>query len=153
MLRRSTATCTRSNIARRAQPRPRARRCCSRRGSPRDGGVDALVPVPLHAQRLRERGYNQATEIARALGRLLGCRVCCAAFVRRALGHAADACQMAAARRATSRARSRSFATRGRRIAIVDDVITTGATVNALAAALLAAGAVEVHAWAVARTL
>jgi predicted amidophosphoribosyltransferase len=39
------------------------------------------------------------------------------------------------------------------RLAIIDDVITTGATVNALAAALAAAGAVQLHAWAVARTL
>jgi ComF family protein len=114
--------------------------------------VDALLPMPLHARRLRERGYNQATEIARAIARTL----------RRPLLHGPHRLR-ASPTQTSLDARERyansagAFAVpgrlTGRRIAIVDDVITTGATVNALAEALLAAGADRVDAWAVARTL
>lgn len=114
--------------------------------------VDALVAVPLHRSRLVERGYNQALELARHLGRELALPALTRGIVRRA----ADASQTkrgALARRSSVehafRAR-RSLA--GLRIAIVDDVITTGATVNALAATLRAAGAASCVAFAVART-
>jgi ComF family protein len=114
--------------------------------------VDALVPVPLHPRRLRERGYNQSLEIARTLGRAHALPVLLAGIERRG-AQAPQTGQAAAARlRSVSAAFAvtRSFA--GSRVAIVDDVITTGATVNALAAELLAAGAARVVAWAVART-
>lgn len=115
-------------------------------------GIDALVPVPLHPSRLRRRGYNQATEIARAVGRELKLPVVLAGVQRTRAGPAQSG--RTAAERRTSIAAS--FAARGlprgATLAIVDDVITTGATVNALAAALLDVGAAEVHAWAVART-
>jgi len=121
----------------------------SRREQP---AVDALVPVPLHPRRLRERGYNQATEIARTVGYELGLPVL-VGRVRRLREAAQQAGQSAGRRRANVAA---AFAARrdlcGRAVAIVDDVITTGATVNALAAALLAAGARSCEAWAVART-
>jgi ComF family protein len=114
--------------------------------------LDGLVPVPLHRARLRERGYNQAREIARTLGRELELPLVERGIVRRRAGEA-QARQGAAQRRAGI---ARAFAvTRncsGRRLAIVDDVITTGATVNALAAELLAAGARVCVAVAVART-
>ena len=114
--------------------------------------VDALVPVPLHPLRLRERGFNQAAEIARTLGRALELPVVLAR-VRRRGAQVAQAGRGAAERLenvAHAFAVERSFA--GTRLAIVDDVLTTGATVNALAAALLAAGAVRCDVWAVART-
>lgn len=116
-------------------------------------GADILVPVPLHPRRLRERGYNQATEIARALAAGTGLQVAVGG-VRRAHGATAQSSLGARARRANvARAFEveRSFS--GRRVAIVDDVVTTGATINALAAALLAAGAESVEALAVARTV
>lgn len=114
--------------------------------------AEALVPVPLHPHRLRERGYNQATEIARTLGEELSLPVLVRGVHRlREAGQQAG--QTAGRRRANVAA---AFAARrglrGRAIAIVDDVITTGATVNALAAALLAAGARSCEAWAIART-
>jgi ComF family protein len=114
--------------------------------------VDALVPVPLHSRRLRERGFNQATEIARTLGRALERPVLLASIFR----HGAQVTQAGhgAAERlenvATAFSVERDLA--GVRIAIVDDVVTTGATVNALAAALRGAGAARCDAWAVART-
>jgi ComF family protein len=114
--------------------------------------IDALVPVPLHPARLRERGYNQAIEIARPIARRLGVPLLLRGIARPQPGVSQTA-QGAAARRAsvtTAFAVSRSLA--GLRIAIVDDVVTTGATVNALAAALYAAGAASCIAIAAART-
>jgi ComF family protein len=114
--------------------------------------VDALVPVPLHPRRLRERGFNQAAEIARTLGSLLERPVVLARVHRR--GAQVAQTGRGAAQRLENVAHAfavgRAFA--GARLAIVDDVLTTGATVNALAGALLAAGAARCHVWAVART-
>lgn len=114
--------------------------------------VDVLVAVPLHPTRLRERGYNQAIEIARPLCRALDMPVLLRGIERR---HASpsqtggSAVQRRASVAAAFRV-ARNLA--GLRVAIVDDVITTGATVNALAAALLAAGAARCIAIAAART-
>lgn len=114
--------------------------------------VDALVAVPLHPRRLRERGYNQAAEIARALGHALSRPVLLAGIERR--GPPVAQTGRAAAERQLNVAGVFAVArnVENLRIAIVDDVITTGATVNALAAPLLAAGATSCVAWAVART-
>jgi ComF family protein len=120
--------------------------------APENARIDALVPVPLAPRRLRERGYNQAFEIARTVGAALGVPVRTRGVARRADGPTQIG-RNAAARHAGVRgafAVTRSFA--GLHVAIVDDVITTGATVNALARALEAAGAARVDAWAVART-
>jgi ComF family protein len=114
--------------------------------------VDALVAVPLHRRRLRERGYNQAQEIARTLGRELDLPCLGRGIARRAA--APTQTGQTARQRHASAAGAFSVARDlgGRRIAIVDDVITTGATINALAAALVAAGAERCVAVAVART-
>ena len=116
------------------------------------GSVDALVPVPLHRIRLRERGYNQARELARTLSRELGLPVLERGITRCAPG-ASQTGQTARERRASM---TRTFLVgrelAGQRIAIVDDVVTTGATVNALAAELREAGAVRCVVFAVART-
>jgi ComF family protein len=120
------------------------------RASARD--IDALVPVPLHARRLRERGFNQATEIARTLGRVLE-RPVLLAGVRRRGAQTAQTGRGAAERRENVAAAfivERDLC--GARLAIVDDVLTTGATVNALAVALLRAGAARCDVWAIART-
>jgi ComF family protein len=114
--------------------------------------VDALVPVPLHRTRLRERGYNQARELARTLSRELRLPVLERGIERheRALSQTG---QNARERRATM---AHAFRVKrdlaGLRVAIVDDVVTTSATVNALAAELRAAGATRCVVFAVART-
>jgi len=114
--------------------------------------VDALVAVPLHGSRLYERGYNQAQEIARTLARALHVPALVQGIERRGAAPA-QAGQGALERRVHV---ARAFRVRrdlaGRCIGIVDDVVTTGATVNALAVELKAAGAASCVAFAVART-
>jgi ComF family protein len=107
----------------------------------------ALVPMPLHPRRLRERGFNQATEIARRLpGRILIDRV------RRVR---ATPPQSRLDRRERQGNVRRAFARTGRplppAVTLVDDVVTTGASLFALADVLRAGGVHEVHAIAVCR--
>lgn len=111
-----------------------------------------LIPVPLHPRRQRERGYNQALEIARIVGRELKIPV------------AADRCIRATAtppqtgldERERRRNIRGAFAARGDLtgvdLAIIDDVVTTGSTVSELSRILNAAGAQRIEVWAVART-
>jgi ComF family protein len=114
--------------------------------------VDALVPVPLHPRRLRDRGYNQATEIARVLGRELGLPLLLGGVRRRT--DATPQAGLAADERVRNVAAAFAVecSVAGLSVALVDDVVTTGATVNALARALLDGGATRCEAWAVART-
>lgn len=116
--------------------------------------ADALVPVPLHAERLAERGFNQAEDLARRLGRRWGLPVCASGLARsRDTGHQARLSR--AARRGNV---AGAFVWAGqapppRRALLVDDVLTTGATLAACAEALRAAGSREVRAVALARSL
>lgn len=113
---------------------------------------DCLVPLPLARLRQRERGFNQAGEIARHLARSLGLPVWQAlARTRDTAPQAALPWHARAANVQGAFTATRSLA--GLRLAIVDDVMTTGATLDAAARAALAAGAVEVEAWVGARTL
>lgn len=114
--------------------------------------VDALVAVPLHRSRLVERGYNQALELARHLGQELALPVLTRGLVRQS-ANASQTTRGALARRSSVAHAFRAHRSLAAlRIAIVDDVVTTGATVNALAATLRAAGAASCVAFAVART-
>jgi ComF family protein len=116
-------------------------------------GADALVPVPLHPRRRRERGFNQAELLAAEVGRRGAVPVCTGTLVRRT-DTASQAGLTAARRRANV---AGAFAVRrrsrvaGRVIVLVDDVYTTGATARACARALRAAGAAEVRLLTVAR--
>jgi ComF family protein len=112
----------------------------------------ALVPVPLHAARLRQRGYDQALEIARALSRQCGPPVRADAL-RRVRATAAQSRLDARARRGNLQD---AFSLRpGVRlpahVALVDDVMTTGATLHACARALREGGVERVDAWCLAR--
>ena len=112
-----------------------------------------LVPVPLHRARLRARGFNQALLLARALGRRRGLAVAGTALVR-IRPTPAQTGRSAAARRVNL---SAAFAApdagslRGRPVVLVDDVLTTGATADACARVLLAAGAERVDVYTVGR--
>lgn len=112
---------------------------------------DLLVPVPLHPRRLRERGYDQALELARPLGKALGIPLR-ADGLRRVRATAAQSTLGAVARR--QNVRHAFVAAPGAwpgRVALFDDVMTTGATLAACARALRQAGVGRVEAWVVAR--
>jgi ComF family protein len=118
-----------------------------------DGG-DLLVPVPVHASRRRERGYDQAELIAAVAAAALGVPMAPHVIRERAttpqyrLDRRHRAANVADAFRVRDGA---SSGIAGRRVVLVDDVVTTGATLAATAEALLAAGAVTVSAVTVAR--
>lgn len=111
-------------------------------------GADAVVPVPLHRSRQRARGFNQAYELARQLGM----PVCHA--LRRVRATASQTDLPAGRRHANVRnafALARRIDVRGRCLVLVDDVSTTGATLEACARVLREAGAREVRALTAAR--
>jgi ComF family protein len=114
---------------------------------------DLVVPVPLHPRRLRERGYNQSALVGRELARLAGVGWCEGALVRRR-DTPPQAGRSAAERRRNVEGAfvvRRRSAIDGRVVALVDDVVTTGATARACARALASAGASEVRLLTLAR--
>ena len=112
---------------------------------------DLILPIPLHARRRRQRGYNQSELLARPLARALGIAVDTAVLQRTRhtvpqVGLGPDE------RQANVRgAFEAGAAVTGRHVLLIDDVLTTGATMSAAAEALLAAGAAGVAAYCLAR--
>ena len=115
--------------------------------------VDALLAVPLHASRLRERGYNQAAEIARTVSLETRIPLLDGGARRRFATLPQSMLRLGQRRANLAEAFALTRECSGLSIAIVDDVVTTGATVNALAATALEAGAAQVEVWAPVRTL
>lgn len=114
---------------------------------------DLLLPVPLHPGRLRRRGYNQALELTRVLAHRLA--IDCDPRAACRLRATADQIgQSAAARRRNLRGVF-SVAPRvaGRRVALVDDVMTTGSTLAELTRCCRKAGAASIEVWVAARTV
>jgi len=113
-------------------------------------GADLVVAVPLHRSRERARGFNQARE----LGRHLGLPIAEALVRTRRTASQAD---LPAARRHANVRGAFAWrpqgAVKGRTVVLVDDVSTTGATLNACARALLDAGAADVRALTAARAV
>jgi len=113
---------------------------------------ELLVPVPLHTRRLRERGYNQALELAKPLARRFGVRLA-HDLLRRVRATEAQTDLDATLRRRNVRG---AFAVQrmppATHVAVVDDVMTTGSTLAECTRVLLAAGVKRVDVWALART-
>lgn len=113
-----------------------------------------LVPIPLHRSRLRERGYDQALELARPLARHLGLPLQTQALTR-VRDTSAQSRLDARQRRRNLRdafAWNRDIAIPAH-VVLIDDVMTTGATLHSAARALRRAGAVRIDAWVCARVL
>ena len=117
--------------------------------------ADAIAPVPMHPARLLRRRYNQAAEIARPLARRYGVAYLPEALVRRKAGDSQAGKSASGRRRNVAGVfavpRGSKARIEGRRILLIDDVLTTGATAQACAKALLAAGAAAVDLATVAR--
>lgn len=116
-----------------------------------DSRPDLIIPCPIHPQRLRKRGFNQAAIIASALGVALDVAVDYRLCRRRQ----ATPPQTGLNREARLRNLRHAFVlkrTPPERVAVVDDVVTTGATAHQIARVLKAGGAKEVEIWALART-
>lgn len=120
------------------------------------GAPDWLLPVPMSAERLRERGYNQSHELAKGLARRHGLR-CGPGLLIRVKHNERQAALKLEARASNVKGvfaidPLRTPSLRGTTVAVVDDVMTSGATLFEIAGVLLQAGVISVQAWVVART-
>ena len=115
-------------------------------------GVDLIAPLPLHPARLQRRGFNQAAEIAKVLSRLSGIDV--ELDLGRRVRDTAAQTDLPLRERAANMRRAFSCTRNlsGLCIAVVDDVMTTGTTLDEFARALKLSGAARVENWVVART-
>jgi ComF family protein len=117
---------------------------------PPEEKIDCVIPVPLSRPRLKERGYNQAVEIARHLGH--GKVLVSACERSRDTAPQLDL-PFAERHRNVRSAFTCAENVKGLAVAVVDDVMTTGATLDEMAKTLKSAGAARVVNWVVARTL
>lgn len=117
--------------------------------------AEAVVPVPVHRARMLSRRYNQAAEIARPLARMAGLAYLPDVLIRRRDTDSQGGKSASGRRRNVAAAfavpEGRRHRVVGRRIVLIDDVLTTGATAEGCARALLAAGAASVTLSVVAR--
>lgn len=116
---------------------------------PRDA---LLLPVPLHPWRQWQRGFNQSALIARELSHLGGWPLLTGAVRRQRSTRPQSGLDRQARRRNLAGAFQTRSGRMPERIIVIDDVVTTGTTLDALTQTLLRAGASEVHAWTFART-
>lgn len=115
--------------------------------------VDVIIPMPLAPRRLAERGFNQALEIARVVSRVKQTTLAPTAC-RRVLESLPQATLPWKERARNIRGAFVCDADlSGKRVAVIDDVLTTGATINELARNLRKAGAIEIQGWVVARAV
>jgi len=114
---------------------------------------DLIVPVPLTAQRLRERGFNQALELARALGQVMGVPVNAQLCVKTRDTAPQTRLPWKERRKNIRGAFVVEGGVAGCHVGVVDDVLTTGATLSELARNLKRAGAATVTGYVIARTV
>jgi len=114
---------------------------------------DFILPMPLHATRLQQRGFNQAAEIARRVAHRLAVPFTVNAAVRVRATDPQAGLPLEQRRKNLRGAFAAAEDLSGKKIAVIDDVMTTGTSLNELAKTLKAAGAVRVECWVAARTL
>jgi ComF family protein len=139
--------------------RPLARYVTPLLGAAAGQGVDVVCPVPLHPRRLRQRGYNQVFELLRAAARTMPreprMHVLCDLLSRMidtpTLGHQSPAVRSQIVAHAFAVVRPQGVT--GKRVLVVDDVMTSGSTLAECARTLLAAGATSVMVAALARAV
>lgn len=120
----------------------------ARRESPQP---ECIIPVPLHRSRLRERGFNQALEIARPLARRLNIALDYQSCVRLRPTAVQSLLPAAARRKNMQGAFQLTRPLKARHVALVDDVVTTGHTLRECAATLRKVGVEHIEVWVVAR--
>lgn len=113
---------------------------------------ELLIPVPLHPERIRARGYNQALEIARWVARALDLPLDARSCRRIRATTAQSDLPLEERRRNLRGAFALVRPLQARHVALLDDVVTSGATVSELTGVLKRAGVAQVDVWAVART-
>jgi ComF family protein len=114
---------------------------------------DIIVPMPLHPIRLRERGFNQAMEISRTIAKQTGIALLPDGCSRVKHTPPQTGLPWKERQKNIRRAFSCKIDLSGKHVVIVDDVMTTGATLNELAKVLRRQGATEISNWVIARTL
>lgn len=119
---------------------------------PRTDLPDVIIPMPLHPHRLKERGFNQAVEMARVTARELKLKLDVSICRRTLLSPPQASLPLKQRVKNMRNAFACDGQLNGLRVALVDDVMTTGASLNALAAAIKKAGASTVDCWVIART-
>lgn len=115
--------------------------------------ADCIMPMPLHPDRLRQRGYNQALEIARPVAQRLGLPIDYHSLLRIRATPAQSGLRLKERARNVRNAFGVCAPVDGARIALVDDVMTSTHTAQSAARSLLKAGAREVSVWVVARAV
>ena len=116
--------------------------------------IDLIIPMPMHPTRLKERGFNQAHEIAKVLCRVLGNhKLNYKSVIRQTLTPPQASLPLKERVKNIKGAFKVMGDLSGKKIAIIDDVMTSGASLNELAQTLKKAGASHVECWVIARTL
>ncbi len=116
------------------------------------GQIDAIIPAPLHRRRLRQRGYNQALEIARAVARSTGIPMRLDLLERVRYTQPQTALTLSERARNVQAAFKAYPADKVHRVAVIDDVATTLSTARAMARALRSAGYARIELWVACRT-
>jgi ComF family protein len=119
--------------------------------------IDLIIPMPMHPQRLKERGFNQAIEIAKVLAKNCKEKLDYKSTIRQTLTPPQASLPLKERVKNIKGAfkvnADKLVKIQGKRIAIIDDVMTTGASLNELAKTLKKAGASHVECWVITRTL
>jgi len=114
---------------------------------------ELLIPIPLHPRRLRQRGYNQALELAKSLSRKLAIPISMDTLIRSRDTVPQASLPYDQRKRNMRRAFNVHSSSLPRHIALIDDVLTTGHTANAAAKLLRHEGVTTIELWTIARTI